>query len=119
VIPARLAQEHPEEITVLPPTAFYWPLWSDAHIEWLFDSADPIPINEAYANHLWESFAWRHYLADLTPRRVRRKETNFHRWARPYLEGLPDDLGKPPLKTRLLQSARKAKHWARNCIQLR
>ena len=101
VIPARLAQEHPDEITTLSPTAFFWPLWSDAHIDWLFNSPDPIPATDAYAHHLWESFAWRRFLADLTPGQVRARDTNFHFWARPYLEGLPDDLGKPPLNKRL------------------
>jgi hypothetical protein len=109
VIPARLAREYPDEITVLAPTAFFWPLWTDAHIEWLFGSPDPIPKTDAYAHHLWESFAWQRYLVDLTPRRVRAIETNFHRWARPYLEGLPDDLGRPPMKRRLLKGARSAR----------
>src|SRR5947209_9030420 len=83
VLPARLAREHPQEITVLPPRAFYWPLWTESHIKWLFASADPIPIAEPYANHLWASFAWRSYLANLMPRQVRTVDTNFHRWARP------------------------------------
>lgn len=117
LIPARLAGEHPEEITVLAPTAFFWPLWSEAHVEWLFGSADPIPECGAYANHLWESFAWRSYLADLTPGHVRACETNFHRWARPYLDGLPDDFGKPSLRTRLLKWAKRSRASMRKSLQ--
>ena len=112
VIPARLAAAFPDEITVLPPTAFFWPLWSDDHIRWLFNSPDPVPPLDTYANHLWESFAWRDYLDHLTPGRVRRKETNFHRWARPYLEGLPDDLGTAPLGKRLKRNVRKLRGLA-------
>jgi hypothetical protein len=114
LLPARLAREHPEEVTVLSPTAFFWPLWSEGHIQWMFGSADPIPTTDVYANHLWESFAWRGYLSGLTPGEVRAKDTNFHRWARPYLEGLPDDFGKPPLRSRLLQRAKNAKHSVRH-----
>ena len=49
------------------------------------------PLNQTYANHLWEGFAWK-YLEDLTPRRVRSVDTNFHLWARPLIDGLPDGL---------------------------
>ena len=117
VIPARLAANFPDEITVLSPTAFFWPLWTDDHIHWLFNSADPIPALDTYANHLWESFAWRDYLADLTPGEARRKETNFHRWARPYLEGLPDDLGRPRLARQLKKSAGRLRRAARELLQ--
>lgn len=109
-LPARLAQEHPDEITVLPPTAFFWPLWSNAHIEWLFASADPIPPTDAYANHLWESKAWK-YLDHLTPGQVRSTETNFHRWARPYVEGLPDDLGAAVAWRGAYQRLKHGKRW--------
>ena len=110
-VPARLAAQFPDEITVLPPTAFFWPLWTNEHIQWIFGSAEPIPEGDAYANHLWESFAWKDHLEDLTPGRVRREDTNFHRWARPYLEGLPDNLGSASLIKRLLKIAKKAKGW--------
>jgi hypothetical protein len=118
LVPARLAREHPEEITVLPSTAFFWPLWSEGHMQWMFDSADPIPTTDVYANHLWESFAWP-YVSRLTPGKVRARDTNFNRWARPYLEGLPDDFGKLPLSTRLLQSAKKAKRSLRGSLSWR
>jgi hypothetical protein len=117
VIPARLAASHPDEITVLSPTAFFWPLWSDDHIQWLFNSADPIPPLDTYANHLWESFAWRDYLADLTPGQTRRKDTNFHRWARPYLEGVPDELGRAPLTRQLKRGAGKLRRAAKALVQ--
>ena len=100
-LPAELARAYPSEITVLPHTAFYWPLWSKEHLDWIFASNRPIPFDQTYANHLWENFAWEKYLEDLTPRRVRSVDTNFHRWARPLIDGLPDNLGAPDLRRRL------------------
>lgn len=95
-LPVRLAREHPEEITVLPPNAFYWPLWTHDHLDWIFRSDSPIPLDGVYANHLWESNAWR-FLDDLTPGGVRALDSNFHRWARPFLADLPDAYGAPTL----------------------
>ena len=92
LLPAKMASEYPEEITVLSERAFFWPLWHLDHINWIFRSTKSIGLDNTYANHLWESRAWC-FLEDLTPRQVRKKDTNFHRWARPYLEHLPDDYG--------------------------
>lgn len=99
-LPAMLAEAHPDEITVLPPTAFYWPLWTPDHLRWIFRSHDFVPLDETYANHLWESNAW-DFVQHLTPGDVRAKDTNFHRWASPFLEGLPDDFGAPTTLERL------------------
>jgi hypothetical protein len=93
-LPLRLADEFPSEITVLPHTAFYWPLWSPAHLKWIFGSNQSIPLEGVYANHLWEAVAWS-YLEGLTPGKIRRLDTNFHRWAQPLLSGLPNNYGAP------------------------
>lgn len=98
--PAKLAKEHPEDITVLSEKAFYWPLWTDEHLDWIFRSRKPIPLDQTYANHLWEARAWS-IVEDLTPGQVRTKDTNFNRWARPYLEGLAGNYGPPPLARHL------------------
>lgn len=90
--PLRLAQEHPDEVTVLGPRAFFWPLWSHEHLYWMYGSPRDRGAKGEYANHLWESLAWE-YLNGLGVRHVRQVESEFHRWARPYLEGLPDDYG--------------------------
>ncbi len=91
-LPQRLAKDFPEEITILPYTAFFWPLWTESHIHWMFASDKPVPLDETYANHLWERKAWA-YIDSLTPGEVRSIDTNFHRWARPYVAELPDDYG--------------------------
>ncbi len=109
-VPAQLAKQFPDEITMLSPTAFFYPLWSPEHIEWIFNSNKPIPSEaEAYCNHLWESFAWKKYLDHLTPGQVRARDTNFHRWAKPYVDGLPDGLGDAPLSLKLRKAARAVK----------
>jgi len=115
-LPVRLAKENPEEITILPPKAFYWPLWTQDHLEWIFCSDTPIPLDGVYANHLWESNAWR-FLEDLTPGRLRATQSNFRNWASPFLADLPDFYGAPTLGVHLRkmrysaskQAARKLK----------
>ena len=121
-LPLKLARAHPSEITILPPTAFFWPLWTEEHLDWIFASTRPIPVDQSYANHLWEKNAWK-YLEDLTPRRVRSVDTNFHFWARPLIDGLPDNYGAPSLRRRIqkqkkraLRKAQALKHHARQYL---
>lgn len=92
LVPSALARAHPGEVLVLSHRAFFWPLWTAAHIELIFNATGTIVSAETYATHLWEGKCWR-YIAGLTPGDVRQNDTNFHRWARPFLEGLADDFG--------------------------
>ncbi len=121
-VPSELARTYPREITVLPHTAFFWPLWTEEHLDWIYASDRPIPMDQTYANHLWETNAWK-YLEDLTPRQVRSVDTNFHIWARPLIDDLPDNFGAPTLarrfqkqKRRSLQKARDLKSYAERCF---
>jgi hypothetical protein len=93
VRPARLAAEHPDEVTIESSKAFFWPLFWKSDLRLIFESDEPIVTEETYATHLWENKAWHRYLSVLTPGDVRRRDGNFHLWARPYLDGLPDDFG--------------------------
>ncbi len=90
-MPARLACQNPEDIRVLPYSAFFWPLWTPEHLHWMYESITPIDT-DPYVNHLWEAVAWK-YFAGLTPGQVRAKPSNFHSWLLPYLVGLPEDYG--------------------------
>jgi hypothetical protein len=101
-LPSKLAKAYPSEVTVLPHTAFYWPLWTPEHIQWIFNSTKTIPLDNTYANHLWESKG-APFLEKLTPGVVRSKDTNFHLWARPFLHGLPDNYGIPTMKENAVQ----------------
>lgn len=109
-LPYKLSKEFPNELTVLEPSAFFWPTFSKADLELTFDSVAPADISRSYATHLWESIAWESYLEHLTPGRVRAVETNFHRWIGPMVASLADDFGTPPVKARL---ARRVRRWKR------
>lgn len=98
--PLRLSREFPGEITVLPSSAFFWPTWAPEGLERIFGSGEPISAPISYANHLWETAAWERFLEDLTPRRLRKVNSNFHLWARPMVATLPDDYGAPAVMAR-------------------
>lgn len=91
-LPNALAARHPDEITVLGPRAFFHPIWLLDQLELIFNSTKPIVFPDTWATHLWDGRSSR-YTRRLTPGDVRRHDTNFHRWARPHLEGLADDYG--------------------------
>lgn len=111
-LPARLAKDFPDEVTVLPKTAFFWPFWNDTGLEALFVSSDPILPADRYANHLWESKAWERYLLDLTPGRVRSVNSNFNFWARPMVSTLPDNFGKLGITARLIRGIKSIIKYA-------
>jgi len=117
-IPYQLSKQFPDEITVLPHCAFFWPTYKAEDLALIFDSSAPIDLSRAYATHLWESPAWQLYLEHLTPRRVRRVDTNFHRWARPMIAGLPDDYGAPTVTARLARGVRNLKRRVGSAMPL-
>jgi hypothetical protein len=94
-IPLGLSKLHPNEITVLPRTAFFWPLWTPEHLKLIY--GPPSVERSTLANHLWESKAWEPYLEHLTPGKVRRIDSNFHYWARPFVAEFADEYGAPSL----------------------
>lgn len=106
-VPLRLSKKFPEEITVLPPTAFFWPTWEKEGLERIFTSVEPISAPVRYANHLWETSAWDRFLVDLTPGRVRRVDSNFHFWVRSMVAALPDDYGAPVIIASIVGKIRR------------
>jgi len=92
-LPTHLARVFDLPVTLLPPEAFYRPMWRLLDLERIFNSTRRCVTPRTYATHLWDKQS-RRYTAGLTPGDVRRHDTNFHRWARPHVEGLPDDLGR-------------------------
>ena len=94
-VPYVLAQRFRDEVTVLPDAAFFRPPHTPEGLKKIFASREPLQLAESYATHLWESLAWERYLEGLSPGRIRAVESNFHRWARPYVETLPANYGLP------------------------
>lgn len=113
-VPLRLSREFPDEVAILPPNAFFLPSWEDNGIYEMFGSRTPIDVSGKYANHLWEAAAWHEYLEDLTPKRVRKIDSNFHYWARPYVAELKDNFGRPAAAHALINVCRRAPVHARS-----
>lgn len=106
-IPALLAARHPDLITILPHRAFFWPRWHTDHLKMIFGTPSVEIVTDAtFATHLWETHAWS-YVENLTPGQVRRIDSRFHQWARPYLVGLHDDFGAPTTQDRISLLYRK------------
>jgi hypothetical protein len=118
-VPYALSRQFPDEVTKLPNSAFFWPAFTQEELAMIFVSKTRINISNAYATHLWESIAWDSYLEDLTPGQVRAVDTNFHFWARPMLEGLPDNYGQAPARVRLARRLRKLVRCARAALRTR
>jgi len=111
-LPLKLAEQFPDEITVAPPRTFFWPTCESEDLRKMFASAEELDLSESYATHLWEGRAWDSYLEQLTPKQVRTVDTNFHFWARPLIDTLPDDYGLPSVSDRLRRWGRQAKRRA-------
>jgi hypothetical protein len=107
-LPGRLAKEFPQDIHVLPSTAFFRFMWNDAELKLLYETIQEVALDSSYATHLWETFAWE-YLDHLTPGQLRAKDTNFSRLALPYLTGIKDNLGERTLAEKAVRLAKIAK----------
>ena len=86
--PAMLAGLCPTVVQGLPQQTFLWADWSDTGLCQLFEKDVEVP-DEALAVHLWESHSWEKYLSRLTPERVLKEDTTFHRAARRFLPDVP------------------------------
>jgi hypothetical protein len=86
--PAMLASLCPAIVHGLPQQTFLWADWSDMGLGKLFERDVEVP-ESALALHLWESHSWEKYLSRLTPERVLKEDTTFHREARRFLPDVP------------------------------
>jgi hypothetical protein len=103
-VPLALSRSFPNQLTILPHNAFYWPLWMPSHLDMIYGSPSESATRSTLANHLWESAAWESYLENLTPAKVREVDSNFHQWARVYVDDFPDEYGMPNMMSRLKRS---------------
>jgi hypothetical protein len=84
-VPWHLAQSFPTEVTVLSDRAFFWPTWSDDHIDAVYHGNEYDFFSSGQlAYHLWES-QMKNYLHDLDPLQVWKKDTSFTRMASAFM----------------------------------
>lgn len=72
--PLWLSKQIPEEITILNHETFFWPLYHQNHIEWMF--IEEHQFTNAYSHHLWES-SGKIYLKEMTEEKIKTQNTTF------------------------------------------
>jgi lipopolysaccharide biosynthesis glycosyltransferase/cephalosporin hydroxylase len=76
--PQILAKEFEEDLTIMPPTAFFHPIGTNTQMEILFNS-EYFEQEDSYCHHLWESQAWEKHLKNLTPEDIITRNGYFFR----------------------------------------
>jgi hypothetical protein len=82
--PTYLAKLFPEHICIQDDKKFFWPLFDDEHLKWLFTGQGD-SFENAYCHHLWESLSWEPYLKNLTVDYIVNVDTNFNCMVRQFL----------------------------------
>lgn len=103
IIPARLAREFPELITVLDHRKFFSPPPSKADLLWFFLHPGSKFSHESYCVHLWESVTWPH-IGRLDPWLCFCIDSEFTSIVGPHIELewiLPDELNDGLRRTAL------------------
>ena len=103
VLPKRLAKQHPKEVCTLSPTAFFWPLWTESHVDYMHktlskDEARELEVRvhknegalyeDQLVYHAWSHNSFERYVERLTPDIIRDEDTRFNILMRRFL---PDD----------------------------
>jgi hypothetical protein len=79
-VPGALARDKALNVTVLPPTAFFWPMYWPDHLVQFFERASTIRYTQkSFCVHLWQQITWERYLRDLTPEILRAGQSEFCR----------------------------------------
>ena len=74
-LPAYLANTMQENISIADHEAFFWPLYHQSHVEWIFDTPGYTAPN-AYSIHLWES-SGKKYLDEMTEESIKEGNTLY------------------------------------------
>ncbi len=80
LVPAILASLHPDQLKMMPPTSFHYPLWNQINL--LFVENHDYP--DAYCHHLWNKKSAGH-IERLTEEAIKRQDTTYNVIARRYL----------------------------------
>ncbi|ACB93746.1 glycosyltransferase [Beijerinckia indica] len=83
LLPYVIAQTMPDDITILPPSAFFEPTWDEAGLKTLFHADQRFP--DAYCHHLWESRSWTD-ISRFNEDSIRSEETTYNHIARRYID---------------------------------
>lgn len=78
-VPMQLSKEYPDLVTILPPTAFFYPLWPA--FPNLVNGPDRNVTCDAYSIHLWEKATWPLF-KDMTPAQLQDSTSEFARLTR-------------------------------------
>ena len=88
-LPLTISKLYPEDITILKPEAFFYPLWNPMPKILFNENIDieeyKLIITNSYSIHLWESFHI-NYLKSLTPEKILQENTLYNIFARKFLK---------------------------------
>jgi Glycosyltransferase sugar-binding region containing DXD motif len=83
IIPGRMAQQHPDLITIAGPYCFHYPLYTKAGMKTMFEEVTD--FHESYIHHVWESFSRNDYLSKLSVEEIQSRDTTYNLLARKIL----------------------------------
>lgn len=100
VLPRKLAEQYPDELCELSPTAFFWPLWTVSHLEYMhteleYDVARELEgLIQTNGGGLYENqmayHSWSHgasqWLPYLTEEKIKKIDTPFNLLIRRFLK---------------------------------
>jgi len=81
ILPARLAEEHPDLIHIEEQRSFFFPNYDSPEVLFRSSTGD---FSEAYCLHMWESVWWKDYLELLSPSVLRLSKHNFARLTKAF-----------------------------------
>ena len=101
VLPRKLADRHPDELCALSPTAFFWPLWTPGHVDYMHRELRDHEAAEVQATidrnggglydnqlayHAWSHNSYDKYVERLTREEIRTRNTRFNMILRKFLD---------------------------------
>lgn len=100
-LPLAMSKQFPDEICALSPTGFFWPTWTNVHVEFMhtvlekeekektereIEKYQGALFDGQLAYHAWSQMAWDRYLKFLTPEKIKSEDTRFNMLMRRFLE---------------------------------
>ncbi|CAG8810106.1 15496_t:CDS:1, partial [Cetraspora pellucida] len=92
-VPYHMSKEYVNDIHVLNKTAFFWPTWTDEHLNLAFNTTN-YSFSNQYAYHMWSSSSYEIYLKHISPKSIKSVETSFNKAVRKFLDYLPKDFNE-------------------------